>query len=84
MLYAAPADFGDLARLTDLAAVGVGGLFPSWVPDGSAILFTLWHRGTWMPTLAVVAPDGSGLVELGGDDPVVGFLPVQRPVPAAP
>jgi dipeptidyl aminopeptidase/acylaminoacyl peptidase len=83
-LYAAPADFGDLARLTDLAAVGVGGLFPSWVPDGSAILFTLWHRGTWMPTLAVVAPDGSGLVELGGDDPVVGFLPVQRPVPAAP
>lgn len=83
-LYAARDDFGDLARLTELASVGAGGLFPSWVPDGSAILFTLWHRGTWTPTLAVVAPDGSGLVELGGDDPIVGFLPVQRPVPAAP
>lgn len=83
-LYAARDDFGELTQLTDLASVGAGGLFPSWVPDGSAILFTLWHRGTWKPTLAVVAPDGSGLVELGGDDPVVGFLAVQRPVPAAP
>lgn len=83
-LYAARDDFGGLARLTDLASVGVGGLFPSWAPDGSAILFTLWHRATWTSTLAVIRPDGSGLVELGGDDPVVGFLPVQRPVPAVP
>jgi len=83
-LYTARGDFGGMTQLTDLASVGAGALFPSWVPDGSAILFTLWHRATWTPTLAVVAPDGSGLVELGGDDPVVGFLPVQRPVPAAP
>jgi dipeptidyl aminopeptidase/acylaminoacyl peptidase len=83
-LYAARGDFEGVTRLTDLASVGAGALFPSWVPDGSAILFSLWHRATWTPTLAVVAPDGSGLVELGGDDPIVGLLPVQRPIPAMP
>jgi dipeptidyl aminopeptidase/acylaminoacyl peptidase len=83
-LYAARDDFTGVTRLTDFASVGAGALFPSWVPDGSAILFTLWHRATWTPTIALVAPDGSGLVELGGADPVGGFYPVQRPIPATP
>lgn len=83
-LHTVRPDGTGLTQLTDVASVGVFAFGPSWSPDGSTILFTLWHRAAWTPTLATIRPDGSGLEELGGGASVVGWYPVQRPVPRAP
>lgn len=80
-LYVVRADGTGLAKLTDVESVA-GSLFgASWTPDGAAILCTLWHRASYTPTLASVAPDGSGLEELGPSR-IVGLYPRQRPSPA--
>jgi Tol biopolymer transport system component len=82
-LYMVRADGTGLAQLTDVESVGAAAFGPSWSPDGTTILFSLWHRASYTPTLASIRPDGSGLEELGGDARVVGLYPRQRPVPAS-
>lgn len=77
-LYLVRADGTGLARLPDAESVGAALFGPSWAPDGSAILCTLWHRASYTPTLASVAPDGGALEELGSSR-IVGLYPRQRP-----
>jgi hypothetical protein len=79
-LYAIRPDGSGLARLTDLETVDGAALWPAWSPDGSAILFSLVHRGGGAITLAAVRPDGSHLEELGAAEPIVGAFARQRPM----
>jgi len=83
-LYTVRPDGTGSAQLTDTASVGAFAFAPSWSPDGSTILFTLWHRASYTPTLASIRPDGTGLEELGGETSIVGWFPRQRPIPATP
>jgi Tol biopolymer transport system component len=83
-LFTVRPDGTGLAQLTDTASVGAFAFAPSWSPDGSTILFTLWHRASYTPTLASIRPDGTGLEELGEETTIVGWYPRQRPIPATP
>ncbi len=78
-LYAIRPDGSGLTCLTDLESVDGAAFWPAWSPDGSAILFSLAHRGAGTMTLATVRPDGSDLAELGVADPIVGAFARQRP-----
>jgi hypothetical protein len=78
-LYVIRPDGSGLTRLTDLESVDGAALWPAWSPDGSAIHFSLVHRGAGAITLATIRPDGSGLDDLGVSEPIVGAFARQRP-----
>jgi Tol biopolymer transport system component len=78
-LYTIHPDGSGLTRLTDLESIDGAAFWPAWSPDGSAILFSLVHRGAGTITLATVRPDGSELDELGVADRIVGAFARQRP-----
>jgi Tol biopolymer transport system component len=58
-LYRIRADGTDLQQLTDMPGSVTGDVFPRWLPDSSAILFSRCDGGFDCET-RLISPDGSG------------------------
>jgi Tol biopolymer transport system component len=57
-LYRIRPDGTDLARLTDMPGPTTGDVYPRWLPDGSAILFSRCD-GAFVCETRLISPDGS-------------------------
>jgi Tol biopolymer transport system component len=75
-LYTVRPDGTGFAALTDLAASGGEAIKPTWLPDGSGVIFN--SSGGLMTTIAT---DGTGRAPAISGDPVSGLHPRVRPTP---
>ena len=69
-------DGTGFAPLTALAASGGDAIKPTWLPDGSGVIFN--DSNGWMSTILA---DGTGLAPAISHDPIPGLHPRLRPTP---
>jgi hypothetical protein len=69
-------DGTGLTAMTSVAADGKQAVMPTWLPDGSGIIFADWGGA-----MSTILADGTGLAPAIGGDPVTGFHPRVRPTP---
>jgi Tol biopolymer transport system component len=74
-LYTVRPDGTGLAALTDLAASGGSAIKPTWLPDGSGVIFN--SEGV----MRTVRADGTALVSATSGGQVEGLHPRLRPTP---
>ena len=81
-LYTVRPDGTEMTQLTHFKAGQTRATQPTWLPDGSGIIFTAVEGdGFGNPTMATILPDGTGLTSATSNEPMLGTHPRLRPMP---
>jgi len=74
-----PGSFTRFVRMTAVAADGKQAVMPTWLPDGSGIVFADWGGA-----MSTIQAHGTSLAPAVAGDPVMGLFPRFRPTPRSP